>query len=65
MSLKKLLLNVLYKEINLNVPNKMEKRFDLHYPYENTKGSLVGVQKTKQSKEEKRQQEQFGNYPVI
>lgn len=61
MSLKKLLLNVLYKEINLNVPNKMEKRFDLHYLYENTKCSLVSVQKTKQSKKEKRQQEQFGN----
>lgn len=63
---KHFFLNVLYEEINLNVPNKVQNVFDLHYLYANTKCSLVGaVQKTKQSKKRKRQQEQFGNHSVI
>jgi len=38
---------VLYKEINLNTRNRMQKRFDLYYLYENTKCSLVDFQKHK------------------
>lgn len=51
---KKLFLKCIIERNKPKCTKQNAKMFDLHYLYENTKCSLVGVQKTKQSKKGKR-----------